>query len=368
MGEVKVFFKKDGVQSVLSSLFCIFFGLLIGYAVLFAINPGEASNAIVSIIKNFFWYPNRMMRLRAFGTTLVKTAPLIMCSLSVLFAYKTGLFNIGVCGQYVAGSGMCLIFALKFHSPWFVCMFMALVAGVAVGSIIGFLKSKCNVNEVISCIMINWIILYGVNMMLSSVKEVASPYTVQLTKESPSSLIPSFGLKDLFGKNKYMTVAIFLSVIFAILIWFVLDKTRFGYEIKATGLNKNAARYCGMNEKMNVVCTMAISGGLAALGGSFYYLSGFEQWVTTSTSLPSLGFNGIAAAFLGGLNPIGTIFSSYFIQHITDGGSLINKNVYSAHISDLISSIIIYLCAFVMYLKLKFNAFMKTFWKNEVTA
>ena len=110
-----------------------------------------------------------------------------------------------------------------------------------------------------------------------------------------------------------------------------------------------------MNENRNIIVTMAIAGGLAGMGAAFYYLSGFEQWSCSSTNLPAMGFNGIAAAFLGGLHPIGAIFSSYFIQHITDGGTLINKSVYSSQISDLISSIIIYLCGFVLFLKMVLN-------------
>lgn len=353
--EKKQFLKIPLVQSVLTSLFCIFVGLLIGFIVLLIINPNEAGKAISVIIKNYFWYSKAAMTKRALGTTLVKTAPLLMCSLSVLFAYKTGLFNIGAAGQYVAGAGVAMYFALKLGAPWYVCLVMAVLAGAVLGSISGFLKAKCNVNEVISCIMLNWISLYCVNMLLSPVKEPTSPHVVALLNTNPKGALPSLGLGALFGKNKYVTVAIFLAVIMAVIIWILLDKTKFGYELKATGLNKHAAKYCGMNENRNIIVTMAIAGGLAGMGAAFYYLSGFEQWSCSSTNLPAMGFNGIAAAFLGGLHPIGAIFSSYFIQHITDGGTLINKSVYSSQISDLISSIIIYLCGFVLFLKMMLN-------------
>ena len=353
--EKKQFLKNPLVQSVLTSLFCIFAGLLIGFIVLLIINPNEAAKAISVIIKNYFWYTKPVMTKRALGTTLVKTAPLLMCTLSVLFAYKTGLFNIGAAGQYVAGAGISIYFALKLGAPWYVCLPMAVLAGALLGSISGFLKAKCNVNEVISCIMLNWISLYCVNMLLSPVKEPTSPHVVALLNTNPKGALPTLGLGSLFGKNKYVTIAIFLSVIMAVIIWILLDKTKFGYELKATGLNKHAAKYCGMNENRNIIVTMAIAGGLAGMGAAFYYLSGFEQWSCSSTNLPAMGFNGIAAAFLGGLHPIGAIFSSYFIQHITDGGTLINKSVYSSQISDLISSIIIYLCGFVLFLKTILN-------------
>lgn len=353
--KIKKFLNNPLVQSVITSLFCIFAGLFIGFIVLLIINPGEAAKAISVIIKNYFWYPNPVMAKRAFGTTLVKTAPLLMCSLSVLFAYKTGLFNIGAAGQYVAGAGVSMFFALKIGAPWYVCLVLAVLAGALWGSISGVLKAKCNVNEVISCIMLNWISLYCVNMLLSPVKEPTSPHVVALLNTNPKGALPNLGLGSLFGRNKHVTIAIFLSVLVAVIIWILLDKTKFGYELKATGLNKYAAKYCGMNENRNIIVTMAISGGLAGMGAAFYYLSGFEQWSCSSTNLPAMGFNGIAAAFLGGLHPIGAIFSSYFIQHITDGGTLINKSVYSSQISDLISSIIIYLCGFVLFLKTILN-------------
>ena len=137
----------------------------------------------------------------------------------------------------------------------------------------------------------------------------------------------------------------------SILVWVVLEKTKFGYELKATGFNKYAAKYCGMKEKRNIILTMVIAGGLAGMGAALFFLTGFEQWQCTQSSVPGMGFNGIAAAFLGGLNPIGAIFSSYFIQHITNGGAYLDKTMYSAQISDLISSLIIYLCGFVLFFK-----------------
>ena len=110
-----------------------------------------------------------------------------------------------------------------------------------------------------------------------------------------------------------------------------------------------------MREKYNIILTMAISGALAGMGAAFFYLTGVEQWAVTQTSVPGMGFNGIAAAFLGGLHPIGAIFSSYFIQHITSGGAYVDKSMYCAQISDLISALIIYLCGFVFFFKLWLN-------------
>ena len=239
--------------------------------------------------------------------------------------------------------------------PWPVCLILSMIAGAAFGAVVGVLKAYRNVNEVISGIMLNWIGLYTVNMALTPVKETASPYTQAVATVNPSALLPTAGLGAIFGNNKYVTIAIPLAVLIAVLIWVVLNKTVFGYELRATGLNKEAAKYSGMKEKTNTILTLAIGGALAGLGASFLFLSGFEQWSVTQSSVPSMGFNGIAATFLGGLHPIGTIFSSYFIQHITSGGSYLDKAVFPAQISDLISAIIIYLCGFVGFFRYFFN-------------
>ena len=276
----------------------------------------------------------------------------------MLFAYKAGLFNIVAAGQYVAGAGAALYLALALHMPWYVCLLAAMVAGALLGAVSGLLKSYFNVNEVISCIMLNWISLYCVNMLLTRVKESTSPYTLTLASTNPGALLPSMGLGALFSKNTYVTIALPLSVLVAVLIWVVLEKTRFGYELRATGNNKNAAKYCGMNQNRNTVLTMMIAGAIAGMGAAMLYLTGFEQWQCSQSSVPAMGFNGISAAFLGGLNPIGTIFSSYFIQHITNGGAYVDKSLYCAQISDLISSLIIYLCGFVAFFKFYMNTIL----------
>ena len=172
-----------------------------------------------------------------------------------------------------------------------------------------------------------------------------------------SAVLPSLGLGALFNNNQYVGLAIPLSVLMAILVWVVLEKTKFGYELKATGYNKNAAKYCGMAEKRNVILSLMISGALAGMGAAMLYLTGYEQWQCSTSSVPAMGFNGIAAAFLGGLNPIGTVLASFFIQHITAGGAYVDKSMYCAQISDLISALIIYLCGFVLFMKHAMNSY-----------
>ncbi len=353
--ETSPLLRNSAVQSLLASLLCILAGLLLGYIVLLIINPSGANDAIVAIVKNFMTYSKPKAQMKNLGNTLVKTAPLIMCSLSILFAFKAGLFNIGAAGQYVVGAGAALYCALALQMPWYLCLLAAALAGALLGSVSGLLKAYCNVNEVISCIMLNWISLYSVNILLTNVKEPSSPYTFMLHSTNASAILPSMGLPELFSGNKYVTIAIPITIVVAIFIWILLEKTKLGYELKATGYNKNAAKYCGMKEKKNLVMTMAIAGALAGAGAALFYLTGIEQWSCTVSTIPPMGFNGISAAFLGGLNPIGSIFSSYFIQHITSGGAYVDKTMYSAQISDLISSIIIYLCGFVLFFKYALN-------------
>lgn len=346
---------NSAVQSFLASIVCIVIGLLIGYIVLLLINSKGANDAILSILKNFLNYSSPATAKKYFGNTLVKAAPLLMCALSIQFCYQTGLFNIGAAGQYVAGAGACLFCALSFKLPWYLCLLAAIIAGGIFGIIVGFLKAYLNVNEVISGIMLNWMGLYSVNMLLAKVKETASPYTMTLASTNKAAIIPSLGLEKLFSNNKYVTIAIPLALIVAIVLKIVLSKTVFGYEIKATGLSKDAAKYSGMKEKKNIILTLFIGGALAGAGAAFLYLTGYEQWEVTQSSVPSMGFNGIAATFLGGLDPIGTIFASYFIQHITSGGAHLDKQIYPAQIADLISSIIIYLCGFAFIVKFIVN-------------
>jgi len=342
--------RSDGFQTLLASLVCILGGILVGYVALLIIEPSGASEAIIAVLKSFFRYPGKLM-MKYFGQTLVRTVPLLMCALSVLFAYKVGMFNIGVAGQYVAGACGCLYAALAWNMPWHVCLLVGMAAAALLGVISGWLKTACNVNIVISGIMLNWITLYLTNLILGTVKSPTSPYTMALQGVNPKALLPKMGLDTFFNNEKSVTIAIPLAVIMAIVVWVVLNKTKFGYELKATGNNYNAAKYAGMKENQNIILTMLIAGALAGMGAGLLFLTGIEDWETTISSVPAMGFNGIAVAFLGGLSPLGSILSAFFIQYITTGGGNVDLQVYCSQISSLISSLIIYLCAFVIFFK-----------------
>ena len=336
-------------SSVLAAILCILIGLAVGLIALFIINPEHAwDQGFMRIIQGGFYdFPYGV------GRTLTNSAPLIMTGLSVAFAFKTGLFNIGAAGQYTLGAFGALYCALILHLPWYLCLLASALFGAVWGAIPGIFKAYLNINEVITSIMFNWIGLYMVNEIVyargtGAMYDVKSTRTWKLVDTSPESAIPSAGMSELFHTPS-TTIAIFLAIAAAVLIWVILEKTTFGYELKAVGLNKNAARYAGINEKKNIILSMTIAGALAGFGAGLLYLSGGAEWnPLNTTTLPAMGFNGIATALLAASHPIGTIFSSVFISHITVGGSFLPTRYLPPEIADLISGIIIYLCAFAM--------------------
>ncbi len=275
---MKKLLHKDGTVSVLASVIAIIIGLLFGLVVLYIINAPRAAQSFYSMLTIGFSEPAK------FAKVLYQTAPLIMTGLSVGFAFKTGLFNIGATGQYTVGAFAALVFAIQFQMPWYVCIIAAMLAGAVWGMFPGLFKALFNVNEVITSIMFNWIglfpglfkALFNVNEVITSimfnwiglylVNEIiygngtgvmydsrnTRTWNLRRMEGAEGVTIPDFGLNDMFQTNS-TTIAIFLSIVVAILIWVVLDKTTFGYELKAVGLNKNAARYAGINEKKNLV-------------------------------------------------------------------------------------------------------------------
>ncbi len=342
---------SSGVTSVAASLICIIIGLLVGLVILYGINSENALDGFSRIIKGGFY-----LMPKGIGTVLSQTAPLIMTGLSVAFAFKTGLFNIGAAGQYTLGALGALYFALVLHMPWYVCLLAAMLFGAVWGAIPGIFKAYFNVNEVITAIMFNWIGLYAVNEIiyrgaLGNMYDLKTTKTYSLRNVSPQSVIPDLGMNQLF-KTKSTTIAIFIAIAAAIIIYIIINKTTFGYELKACGHNKEAARYAGINEKRNIVLSMTIAGALSGIGAGLYYLSGVAEWnPQVSTALPAMGFNGIPVALLALSNPIGVIFAALFVSHITVGGGYLPTKYFQPEIADVIIAVIIYLCAFVMLFK-----------------
>jgi simple sugar transport system permease protein len=357
MEEKVSFIKRPGVQTLLASILCAVLGILLGLIILWFMNSEHAVEGMTAILTNFFKYrlASTATLMKYMGSFLVKSVPVILCAEAILFAYKAGLFNIGVAGQYTVGIIASLYTSLALGWNWFFCLIAAVAAGAVWGLVAGFFKAYFNVNEVIAGIMLNWIGLYVCNIILGgeACMNQSKSETYEISELNPSGLLPGF-MQDFFGGNQYMTIAIPITVIVAIIILVVLNKTTFGYELKATGHNKDAAKYAGMNAKKNIILTLVISGAIAGLAAGLYYLTGIEHYKTAS-SVPGMGFTGIAVAFLGGLNPIGAIVAGLFVEYVTLGGQYLNTNYYNPQVADLMIAIIIYLCGFVLFFKTILN-------------
>ena len=356
--------QHPAVVGVLASLLSIVIGLVLGFVLLVLLNPGASVGGMKAMMTTGFSSMDKL------GKVLYQAAPLMMCGLSVGFAFKTGLFNIGASGQYTMGAFFSLLCAIQFQMPWFVCLLAGAVGGAIWGIFPGLFKAYFNVNEVITAIMFNWIGMYLVNLLLANTPTMLasawgasnSDRTAALSAANPGAILPKGPFAALFGNSSWINISIIITIVFAVLVWVVLQKTTFGYELKAVGLNKSAARYAGINEKKNIILSMAIAGALAGFGAGLFYLSNVGQWnPLNSTSLPAMGFNGISVALLASSNPIGTIFSAIFISHISVGGTFLSTKYYPTEIADLISGIIIYLCAFSMLFRGKIQ---KLLFKN----
>lgn len=366
-----------GMGTLLASLVCILSGLAVGFVVLLILGGITMRQSGTSftfaqllettwnqgfkpILQGGFYSKANAMGM-AVRMEILQAAPLIMTGLSVAFAFKTGLFNIGAAGQYTVGAFAALYCAIVLKMPWWVCLIASAVGGAVWGAIPGFFKAFMNVNEVITAIMFNWIGLYAVNTMIyqggnGPMFNLKTTKTFTLKESAPMSILPTFNVnvdgKPYFGKLFMPSIGIFIAIAVAVLIWIVINKTTFGYELKACGHNKNAAKYAGINEKTNIVLSMTIAGALAGLGAGLFFLSGSKEWEPlVSTALPATGFNGISVALLASSNPIGCIFSAVFISHITVGGGFMAAKLFPSEVSDIISGVVIYLCAFSLLFK-----------------
>ncbi|MCL2589188.1 MAG: ABC transporter permease, partial [Oscillospiraceae bacterium] len=342
-----------GGLSVLSSLIAVLAGLLVGLIVLFITNPYQAFPAFIDILTFGF------QEIRNVGQVLYFATPLILTGLSVGFAYKTGLFNIGAPGQYTFGAFTAIWVGLEmtFLPPVIripLALIAAMAAGAIWGAIPGLLKAFRNVHEVISCIMTNWIGIFLVNFII--MRTIFDPARNATRFVPADSNMPGLGLGELFqgGASRPSSInsGIIVAIAAAILVYIILEKTKFGYELKACGFNQNAAKYAGISEKRNVVASMMISGALAGLGGGLHFLSGAGVEMQVANVLASEGFTGISVALLGLNNPIGIIFGGILIAYLHMGGFQMQLFGFVPEIIEMVIAVIIYFCAFVLLIKL----------------
>lgn len=348
---------KKAIFSISASLISILIGLILGLILLFIFDSDRAMVGFEALVGTGVSTPEK------FAKVLYQATPLILAGLSVAFAFKTGLFNIGAPGQYTIGAFCALFAAIVLGTPWYVSLIFAMIGGAIWGILPGLFKAHFNVNEVITCIMLNWIGLFLVNLLVSNIPQMLQNYwagsitnrTVNLALVEKfygvQTTIPKAGLDTLLGGSSYMNISIFIAIGIAIITYIILNKTTFGYELKACGFNKNASTYAGINAKRNIVLSMIIAGGIAGIAGGIYFLSGTAEYVIEK-NLMSMGFNGIPVALLASSNPLGVIFSSLFISYIQVGGEALQKYQFSSEIINIIISAIIYLSAFAFLIKL----------------
>lgn len=338
----------EGFTSFLSSLMAIAAGLLVGLIILFISNSRDAIPAFITILKGGF-----EDGARGLGQVIYFAIPIIMTGLSVGFAFKTGLFNIGASGQFTCGAFVAIYIGIKwtFVPPeihWLVALIGAMAAGAVWGSGPGLLKAFFNVNEVITSIMMNYIGMYLVNMAI--VKTVYDSLKNQTKPVLKSAILPKAGLDKLFNTSN-VNIGIFIVILAVVIIYIILQKTTFGYELKACGSNKDASRYAGINEKKSIILSMVIAGALSGLGGGLLYLSGSGKYIHVLDVLAAEGFSGISVALLGMSHPIGIFLSGLFIAHLKVGGFNIQLYNFVPEVIDIIVAVIIYCGAFALLFK-----------------
>ena len=384
-------YKKDGTQKLLASLISILIGMAVGAVVVIVVGLSKPTIGIKGVWDGvrliFFgilskgreagkltWGYNA----QSLGNMLFRAMPLVMTGLSVALANKTGLFNIGAPGQYLMGTMATLMIALGIPAGtlpawmiWLLAFLGGMLAGAIWGAIPGILKAFLNINEVLACIMTNWVaanvVTWGFdvsnlkNMVEGTKTGYAYKTTYGLTQvdgvwtyvEGLGVATPKMGLNWLFP-NSQVNGGILIAALMAVGVYILMNKTTLGYELKACGSNRHAARYAGINDKRNIVLSMAIAGALSAAGAALYWLSGnTEFYWNTSQALPAIGFNGIPVALLAVNNPIAVIFSAIFMAMLNIvGNTLSGLTAYNEYITDVIISVIVYLSAFSLVVRM----------------
>jgi ABC-type uncharacterized transport system permease subunit len=287
-----------------------------------------------------------LMSVERIGNTLATATPLIFTGLSVAFAFKTGLFNIGAAGQMLFGGLCATAVGLTFDMPrallLLTMMLAAMIGGGLWAFIPGLLKAKFNVHEVVSTIMMNWIAYWTIYYTVPA-------YFKGQFLETESRKIPEVAslradwLSNLF-QGSFINYGLFLALGAVIVVAIILNQTVLGFELKAAGYNRFGAEYAGMKVNRNIVLSMVIAGALAGMGGATYYL-GYSTSIQIGT-MPSMGFDGIAVALLGGLSPYGVLAASIFFGILHSGKGFMNAMTsIPPEIGDTIIATIIYFAA-----------------------
>lgn len=350
--------KKRNYVGVLSSVFAIVIGLLVGLVILFLCNPSQALPGFATILTGALTHG-----MKGVGQVFYYATPIILTGLSVGFAFKTGLFNIGTPGQFLVGAFGAVYVGILWTNlgsiHWMVALLASALFGAVWGLVPGLLKAYFNVNEVIASIMMNYIGLYLVNWTVKSYKPLFNNLRNESKNVAATAVIPKMGMDKLFPGSS-VNGGILIAILVVIVIYIVLNKTTFGYELKAVGFNKDASQYAGINEKKSIIMSMMIAGAIAGLAGGLLYLAGTGKHIEVKDVLGSEGFTGISVALLGLSHPIGVLFSGIFIAYLTAGGFYLQLFEFSTEIIDIIVAVIIYFSAFALIVKMLLDKMKKS--------
>jgi len=385
-GRIK-WYKSEGAVAVYSALISILIGMAVGSIIVIVVGLTKSNISTSGV-----WDGIRLVFLGVFstgrnaagqlsfgfngvniGNMLFRSVPLIMTGLSVAIAFKTGLFNIGASGQYLMGTMGTLSVGLWLGwtgcpkgIAWICAFLVGVLLGGLWGAIPGIFKAYLNINEVITCIMTNWIAANLVTwwfdaheMFKNSAEGGKVGYIIPL--KNVGVVTPKLLMDKIFSGSQ-ANGGFWIAILIAVAMWVMMTKTIFGYELRACGANRHAARYAGINDKKNIILSMAIAGALAAAGASLYFLSGnTEFYWSTYQKLPAEGFNGIPVALLAANHPIGVIFSGVFMSMLNISGlQLKYLTAYNEYIADIIIAVIVYLSAFSMLFKTVLSKRIKT--------
>ena len=298
--------------------------------------------------------------LKGISYVIVYAIPYIMTGLSVAFAFRTGVFNIGAEGQFVMGSmSACVVGILLGDLPKFVliplCFIVAMAVGALWGIVVGLLKTKRGINEVLSMIMFNWIAFYLSNY-IAGIPAIHSDGNAEATKNisaNASTLLSKDFIKEI-GLCPTANWGIIVAIIAMVIVWFVIDKTTLGYKLKAVGANKFAAEYGGINVNGSILTALAFSGALAGLGGALQ-LMGMGSRISVFSSQEGFGFAGIVVALMGCSNPFGVLAAGLFYGALTYGGSKLNlEGVPTQLISVIVGTVVFFIAISVIFERLKY--------------
>lgn len=341
--------KKSSIleNPIFFSFLSIILGLTVGAVVLImaGINPIEAYAALIE---------GTLGKPKYIAWVIIRATPLILTGLSIAFAFKTGLFNIGAEGQFIIGALVATIVGVNVDLPAIIMipftMICGMLGGALWGGIAGFLKSKFGINEVIATIMLNWIAFYTSNMIvrLPIIGQEASE-TSQSIGENASIRIEF--LKDMLGPSVRVNWGILVAIIVVLIIAFILFKTTLGFELRAVGFNKFGAEYAGINVESSIFKSMAIAGGISGLAGALQVM-GVSQSISILAAPEGYGFDGIAVALIANSNPIGVIFSGLLFGLFKYGGSKMQSAVGApSEIINIVIGSIIYFIALINVIK-----------------